>query len=530
MRHAAAFAGSPLELYDIHPAESAVTARQDAYIRSRDFDRPTVVFDLDVMRAKYRALEAGLGDATIHYAVKANPAPEVVAAVAALGGHFDAASRGEIDLCLSLGVAPSRIAFGNTIKRASRHRPCPRDGRRAVRGRRRGGALQDRRARARRAGDHPHAGRGERGRLAAQPQVRLLAARGAAADGPRPLPRARRRRHLVPRRQPDARARDVGDWRSTPRTRSGPRRPRRGHGLRILNIGGGFPAFYGQPLPATEDYAAEVMRMVRHRFGAEVAGDGRARPRPGGRGGRDRRRGAAGRAQGPGRPGALGLSRHRQVLRARRDHRRGDPLPVRDAARRRRHRRLHPRRPVLQLGRRALREAPGPAAARARSRATRCGSSAPAPTRRATRRSASTASRRSRRCSSADRPSGPIARRKVADAHRPGHRSAPDRGRSRSRRLRRRRRRSPRCWRGSAALDPAARLGDADRRSGRERHAGRSTRRLRAMLAGLPAAAGGDPGQPRPARRLRRRARRQRHRDRRRAVPAARRRGRARCG
>ena len=36
-----------------------------------------------------------------------------------------------------------------------------------------------------------------------------------------------------------------------------------GHALRILNIGGGFPAFYGQPLPATEDYAAEVMRMVR---------------------------------------------------------------------------------------------------------------------------------------------------------------------------------------------------------------------------------------------------------------------------
>ena len=119
MRHAAAFAGQPARLYDIHPADSAVTAQQDAYIRSRDFDRPTVVFDLEVMRAKYRALEAGLGDATIHYAVKANPAPEVVAAVAALGGHFDAASRGEIDLCLSLGVPASRIAFGNTIKRAA---------------------------------------------------------------------------------------------------------------------------------------------------------------------------------------------------------------------------------------------------------------------------------------------------------------------------------------------------------------------------------------------------------------------------
>jgi ornithine decarboxylase len=44
-----------------------------------------------------------------------------------------------------------------------------------------------------------------------------------------------------------------------------------GHPLSILNIGGGFPAFYGHPLPETRDYAAEVMRMVRHRFGADVA-------------------------------------------------------------------------------------------------------------------------------------------------------------------------------------------------------------------------------------------------------------------
>ena len=107
-----------------------------------------------------------------------------------------------------------------------RHRPCPRRGRGAVRRRRRGGAAQARAARAGRAGDPAHAGRGERGRLAAQPQVRLLAPRGAAADGPRPVARARRRRHLVPRRQPDARAGDVGG-----RARRGARalggRPRR---------------------------------------------------------------------------------------------------------------------------------------------------------------------------------------------------------------------------------------------------------------------------------------------------------------
>ena len=89
-----------------------------------------------------------------------------------------------------------------------------------------------------------------------------------------------------------------------------------GHALRILNIGGGFPAFYGQPMPATEDYAAEVMRMVRAPLRRGRARDGGAGPRPGRRGGRDRGRGGAGGAQGPGRPGALGVSRHRQVLRA----------------------------------------------------------------------------------------------------------------------------------------------------------------------------------------------------------------------
>jgi len=269
MRHAAAFAGTPARLFDDHPSVSAVTARQDAFIRSRDFDRPTVVFDLEVMRAKYRALAAGLGDATIHYAVKANPAPEVVAAVAALGGHFDAASRGEIDLCLSLGVAPSRIAFGNTIKRAADIA-------------------------------HAHAMGVEQFAVDAEEEMHKIAAH---APGARVIIRM-----LVEASQADwplsrkfgcsrreaLRLMDLGRYLGLDvagisfHAGSQMREPRMwalaldaalglwteaaeaGHALRILNIGGGFPAFYGQPLPATEDYAAEVMRMVRHRFGPGV--------------------------------------------------------------------------------------------------------------------------------------------------------------------------------------------------------------------------------------------------------------------
>ena len=211
MRHAAAFAGEPARLYDIHPADSAVSARQDAFIRSREFDRPTVIFDLEMLRAKYRALEAGLGDATIHYAVKANPAPEIVAALAALGGHFDCASRGEIDLCLGLGVPAERIAFGNTIKRAADIAHAHALGVEQF--------AADAEEELHKIAAHAPGARviirmlveASRGRLAAQPQVRLLAARGAAAHGPRPLPRARRGGHLLPPRQPGARARHVGE-------------------------------------------------------------------------------------------------------------------------------------------------------------------------------------------------------------------------------------------------------------------------------------------------------------------------------
>ncbi len=45
-----------------------------------------------------------------------------------------------------------------------------------------------------------------------------------------------------------------------------------GHDLQLLNIGGGFPAFYGQSVQAPRAYAAAVMQAVYDRFGdvAEV--------------------------------------------------------------------------------------------------------------------------------------------------------------------------------------------------------------------------------------------------------------------
>lgn len=80
---------------------------------------PCVVVDLDVVRDNYLALRRWLPLAQVYYAVKANPGAEIVRMLAELGSSFDVASRGEIELCLSNGVHADKISFGNTIKKQS---------------------------------------------------------------------------------------------------------------------------------------------------------------------------------------------------------------------------------------------------------------------------------------------------------------------------------------------------------------------------------------------------------------------------
>ncbi|HEX3884611.1 MAG TPA: type III PLP-dependent enzyme [Stellaceae bacterium] len=80
-------------------------------------DTPCLVVDLDVIGAAYDALRQYLPIARVFYAVKANPAPEIVAMLAERGSNFDVASRAEIALALDSGATPDRLSFGNTIKK-----------------------------------------------------------------------------------------------------------------------------------------------------------------------------------------------------------------------------------------------------------------------------------------------------------------------------------------------------------------------------------------------------------------------------
>lgn len=102
---------------------------RDTYISNEDWKKikdfaedketPFLIINLDIVKKKYKELTANFPYAKIHYAVKANPATEVLTLLRDLGSNFDVASIYELRKLLSLGVEPHRISYGNTIKKAS---------------------------------------------------------------------------------------------------------------------------------------------------------------------------------------------------------------------------------------------------------------------------------------------------------------------------------------------------------------------------------------------------------------------------
>ena len=83
----------------------------------RAVQTPCVVIDLDVVESKFHDLASALPETELCYAVKANPGGPVIERLATIGSSFDVASVPEIDLVLSCGVSPSRISYGNTLKK-----------------------------------------------------------------------------------------------------------------------------------------------------------------------------------------------------------------------------------------------------------------------------------------------------------------------------------------------------------------------------------------------------------------------------
>ncbi|MBT8425281.1 MAG: type III PLP-dependent enzyme [Silicimonas sp.] len=242
-------------------------SRAEAFAEGHRFTRPTLILDIDQVERNYGALKEGLGDAHIHYAVKANPEREVIARLVAIGSHFDAASRGEIELCLSQGARPETISFGNTVKRASDVAFAYEAGVRLF--------AADAEEELEKIALHAPG---------SEVYIRLLV-ETSEADWPlsrkfgcnREMALELLDTAIVLGLKPVGFSFHVGSqtrhaemWGATldEIAQVWDRAKAEGHDLTLLNIGGGFPAFYGDAIEAPEAYARGVMAQIHARFGS----------------------------------------------------------------------------------------------------------------------------------------------------------------------------------------------------------------------------------------------------------------------
>jgi len=85
---------------------------------SENLQTPHVIVNLDTIKSYYRNMKELCSFADIYFAFKACPLEEIVPMLYAEGSNFDIASRYELDSVMAQGVSADRIFYGNTIKKA----------------------------------------------------------------------------------------------------------------------------------------------------------------------------------------------------------------------------------------------------------------------------------------------------------------------------------------------------------------------------------------------------------------------------
>ena len=104
----------PIKVEDYYPRETF--QKMKAFADKQE--TPFVVIDTSIIGQAYDDLRAGFEFAKVYYAVKANPAVEIIELLRDKGSNFDIASIYELDKVLATGVGPERISYGNTIKKS----------------------------------------------------------------------------------------------------------------------------------------------------------------------------------------------------------------------------------------------------------------------------------------------------------------------------------------------------------------------------------------------------------------------------
>jgi ornithine decarboxylase len=234
-------------------------------------ETPFVVIDTATIARAYDALGEGFSFAKIYYAVKANPAVEVIRLLRDKGSSFDIASIYELDRVMGEGVGPERISYGNTIKKSKDIRYFFEKGVRMF--------ATDSEA------DLRHIAKAAPG---SKVYVRILTEGSTTADWPlsrkfgcqtdmaMDLLVLARDLGLVPYGvsfHVGSQQRDIGAWDSAigkVKVIFERLKDEDGINLQMINMGGGFPANYITKTNTLETYAEEIIRFLQEDFSEQM--------------------------------------------------------------------------------------------------------------------------------------------------------------------------------------------------------------------------------------------------------------------
>ncbi len=236
---------------------------------SDDKETPFLIVDLKKVEEKYDELLDSLPFAKIYYAVKANPLEEVLRMLVQKGSCFDIASIYELDHILALGASPDRISYGNTIKKARNIAYAFSKGVRLF--------ATDSESDLRKIAKNAPGSRVffrilTDGSGADWPLSRKF---GAHPDTIFKLIILAAKLGLEPYGisfHVGSQQRDIGQWDNAISTCKYlfDCAAAEGIPLKMLNLGGGFPATYISPTHETSVYAAEIIRFLKEDFGEEL--------------------------------------------------------------------------------------------------------------------------------------------------------------------------------------------------------------------------------------------------------------------
>ena len=93
-----------------------------------DLPTPFLLGDLAMLRDRFRSFQRAMPRVRPFYAVKCNSTPQVLAAAARTGAGFEVASLGELRLLQSVGVDARNVLYSNTVKPSSHIAAAAADG------------------------------------------------------------------------------------------------------------------------------------------------------------------------------------------------------------------------------------------------------------------------------------------------------------------------------------------------------------------------------------------------------------------